>query len=43
MAKEGQLRGCIGTIFLLQRIVAEEIIRNAVGRHSGSQFSPVKR
>lgn len=43
LKKEGQLRGCIGTIFPVTDSVAEEIIRNAV--EAGTQdprFSPVR-
>lgn len=42
LKKEGQLRGCIGTIFPVTESIAEEIIRNAV--EAGTQdprFSPV--
>ncbi|MCQ1528615.1 AmmeMemoRadiSam system protein A [Lutispora saccharofermentans] len=42
LKKEGQLRGCIGTIFPVTENIAEEIIRNAV--EAGTQdprFSPV--
>lgn len=43
LKKEGQLRGCIGTIFPITRSIAEEIIRNAV--EAGTQdprFSSVR-
>ncbi|WP_373000000.1 AmmeMemoRadiSam system protein A, partial [Lutispora sp.] len=43
LKKEGQLRGCIGTIFPVTDSIAEEIIRNAV--EAGTQdprFSPVR-
>lgn len=43
LKKEGQLRGCIGTIFPVTGSVAEEIIRNAV--EAGTQdprFNPVR-
>lgn len=42
LKKEGQLRGCIGTIFPVTKSIAQEIIRNAV--EAGTQdprFSPV--
>jgi len=42
LKKEGQLRGCIGTIFPVTSSIAEEIIRNAV--EAGTQdprFNPV--
>lgn len=43
LKKEGQLRGCIGTISPITENVAEEIIRNAVeaGEHD-PRFSPVR-
>lgn len=43
LKKEGQLRGCIGTIFSTAENVAEEIIRNAVeaGEHD-PRFTPVR-
>ncbi len=43
MKKEGQLRGCIGTIFPVTENIAEEIIRNAVeaGIHD-PRFSSVR-
>ncbi|SHI38928.1 AmmeMemoRadiSam system protein A [Lutispora thermophila] len=43
LKKEGQLRGCIGTIFPVTNSIAEEIIRNAV--EAGTQdprFNPVR-
>lgn len=42
LKKEGQLRGCLGTIFPVTESIAEEIIRNAV--EAGTQdprFNPV--
>lgn len=43
LKKEGQLRGCIGTILPMTENVASEIIRNAVeaGEHD-PRFSPVR-
>lgn len=40
--KEGELRGCIGTIFPATDCIAREIIRNAVGAGVGDpRFAPV--
>ena len=41
--KEGQLRGCIGTIQAVRGSVAEEIIENAVSAASSDpRFSPIE-
>ena len=41
--KEGQLRGCIGTIQATRRCVAEEIIENAISASTKDpRFSPVR-
>lgn len=43
LKKEGQLRGCIGTIFPVTKSISQEIIRNAVeaGLHD-PRFMPVE-
>jgi AmmeMemoRadiSam system protein A len=44
LKKNGQLRGCIGTIYPTQKTIAEEIIHNAIS--SGTQdprFDPVRK
>ena len=41
--KEGQLRGCIGTILPVRRSIAEEIISNAISAATGDpRFDPVR-
>lgn len=44
LKKEGQLRGCIGTVFPTTASIAEEIIRNAIqaGEHD-PRFDPVSQ
>lgn len=43
LKKNGSLRGCIGTIFPVQKCIAEEIINNAVSAgENDPRFSPVK-
>ena len=43
MHKDGELRGCIGTILPTQKNVAEEILQNAISACSRDpRFSPVE-